>query len=106
MKKINSTKELGMVVSGNLYKIYDPLISYYVMHTDIAIVDNEIFHRFPEYDLDSNITLYKPLYIDYDDSDVWEHRLENKKYRISEGVLQNYEKISRYLWQRKNTLSQ
>lgn len=106
MKKINSTGEKIMVISGNLYKIYDLPASYYVMHSSITMADNELFNRFPEYDINDNIVKYNPLYLDYDDSDDWFVKLKNKRYKISEETLQNYEKISRYLWQRKDTLYQ
>ena len=98
MKKMNSTKETGIVVSGNVYKIYAPLISYYVMHTDISTVDNELFNRFPDYNINEIITKYEPLYLDYDN--------DGNGFKLPAETLQNYEKISRYLWQRKDTLYQ
>lgn len=110
MRMINQNSEdIVITVSGNLYAIYNPVISYYVMSSGISVMDNVLFNRDKKYDINELIKKYRPKYLDYDNSEE-EHILsENNrgKYRkISPENLQHYEQLSSYLWQRKDTLLQ
>lgn len=102
MKIINNSDDLCFTVVGNLYGIYNPKLSYYVMQADIASVDNYLYNRYPDYDINDVINKYKPQYLDYDNL----QKEKNEKYKVSDLVLSDYVQVHPYLWQRKDTILQ
>ena len=85
--------------------VYAPLISYYQLYVGTAKIDNILFDRYPDYDINKFIEEHKVKYLDY--------VLINNKYinpsipkeynrfEISNETLSKYEEVRPALWQRK-----
>lgn len=92
-------------INFRYFSIYSPKISYYVMFHAMTLIDNELFNRYPDYDVNKFITKHKIKYIDY----VYEE-LPNMvfvgsekfdRFKVSTKTLEDYTQIEPGLWKRK-----
>lgn len=97
--------EVGINIDNIYPRIYGKQISYYVMRRNLSKVDNYLFGKYPEYDINEIIKEYKPKYLDYRKRES-EPIIKNSRFEIMPEVLQDYEQIYPNLWQRKDTISQ
>ena len=66
-------------------------------------LDDKLFHRIPEYDVSKLIEEQKPKYLTYD-IQVDKRKKIPKRFSVNREVLEKYEEITHWLWQRKETL--
>ena len=86
--------------------IYAPKINFYtVMPHRLAAVDNYLYNRFPDYDVNKFIQENKIKYIDYSENNLtfFPPTLQ-ERFMISEETLREYEEIDENIYQRKDTL--
>lgn len=83
---------------------YSPNISYYQMFALMSKIDNTLFNRYPDYDVNEFIEEHKVKYLDHitlpkfrDDPPV----VEYDRFKISDETLSKYEEIEPALWRRK-----
>jgi hypothetical protein len=77
-------------------------MSYYVMQTGISAVDNALYNRYPDYNINDVIAQYQPEYIDFENL----QEKTDDRFVITPETLSKYVQVHPYLWQRKDTLSQ
>ncbi len=85
--------------------VYSKKISYYQLFSMMAQIDNILFNRYPDYDVNEFIETNKVKYLDYinipkkyrDPSDFNEFA----RFKISDETLSKYEEIEPALWRRK-----
>lgn len=111
LQKIVSDAEVDNTVNmDNTYKfVWNKHISYYEMCNTLHKVDDYLFHTMPEYDVNKQIALYKPKYLEYNTKLAQKHhkyKIKNQRFEVSPDTLLNYQQIYPHLWQRKDTLSQ
>lgn len=90
--------------------IWEPKKSYYVLFTGLTLIDNYLFDRDPEYDINKYIEDNKIKYIDwcyepytplyFDGDDFFD------RFNIKPEILEKYTNIYHCLWQRTDTLEQ
>ena len=102
MRIVNAPDVLCLTMVGNLYAIYNPKMSYYVMQTGISAVDNALYNRYPDYNINDVIAQYQPEYIDFENL----QEKTDDRFVITPETLSKYVQVHPYLWQRKDTLSQ
>ena len=103
MQQINQTQSASIVnIDMNYVCIYAPKISYYSLFTDLHEIDDYLFHRFPQYNVNTLIQNTKPTYIDYEEGR--KRFKQSKRFELSKDVLQDYKSVAPHLYQRKNTL--
>ncbi len=85
--------------------VYSKKISYYQLFSMMAQIDNILFNRYPDYDVNEFIETNKVKYLDYinipkkyrDPSDFNEF----SRFKISDETLSKYEEVEPALWRRK-----
>ena len=104
----NDDKEVVNV--DNTYKfIWSKHISYYEMRNTLHKIDNYLFHSNIQYDVNKEIMLHKPKYLEYDEKlalKSHKYKIKNNRFKISPEVIRDYIQIYPNLWQRRDTLSQ
>ena len=86
------------------FNIYAPKINFYTLFANhIVAVDNYLFNRFPNYDVNRFIQENKIKYIDYTKDELTFLPTEMKeRFVISEETLREYEEIDENIYQRKD----
>lgn len=95
-----------------LFNIFAPKLSYYWFYPNFEFIDNAIFNRLPDYDINKLISANQPEYIAYDASikQAFDFRNIRQKYDIKDcynqhlldtKLLQNYDEILPNLFRRK-----
>ena len=104
LAQVNAVRSDNIVNVSNIdyTNIYAEKTSYYLMYMDLCQLDDTLFHRLPEYDINKFIEKLKPMYFNYNGSSTF-----NKDHRfiISPKTLKQYILIAPKLYQRKNTLN-
>ena len=101
---VNANEEAVVInVSQHYTPVYTKKYSYYGLYNSLHYLDDKLFHRIPEYDVSKLIEEQKPKYITYD-IQIDKKKKIPKRFRVSKEVLEKYEEITHWLWQRKETL--
>lgn len=110
LRKIASDAEGYDIINvDNTYKfVWNKHISYYEMCNTLNKIDDYLFHTMPEYDINKQIVLYKPKYLEYNTKLAQKQpkKIKNQRFEVSPDTLLNYQQIYPYIWQRKDTLPQ
>ena len=93
-------------ITFNFVNIYAPMQTFYTLFPHhFAWLDNYLFNRFPDYDVNSIIKNPAFVYLDYLPKDnIVPVELYHERFILSEENLQNYEEISHGLYRRKNAV--
>lgn len=86
--------------------IYAPLSSYYAAtFNNLAIIDNYLFNRFPNYDINAEIEKHDFQYLNYipEHASITVPTANTAQFQISAQTLQKYQRISPFLWQKKQS---
>ncbi len=105
-RKINSSAD-NQIINITYYwlNIYAPKINFYTLVPQrLAIVDNYLFNRFPEYDINKLVQERKIKYIDYAQEHFRRNPLYQGRFKLSERTLRNYREIRAGLYQRRDIL--
>ncbi|MBO6281992.1 MAG: glycosyltransferase family 39 protein [Alphaproteobacteria bacterium] len=95
-----------------LFSIFAPKYSYYWFYPNFEYIDNSLFHRMPDYNINQIIREHKPLYIAYNPrvKQAFDFKKAGQKFDIAEcypqhslntEILQNYDEILINLYKRK-----
>ncbi|MEE6207266.1 MAG: glycosyltransferase family 39 protein [Alphaproteobacteria bacterium] len=95
-----------------LFSIFAPKYSYYWFYPNFEYIDNAIFHRMPDYNINDLISKRKPLYIAYNPhiKQAFDFKKVGQKFDIGKcypqhmlntGILEDYEEILINLYKRK-----
>ena len=90
----------------NIYA--EPLHYYGTTYQNLSVIDDYLFHRFPQYDVNDIIRKYKPMYINKhrissaaSESDSKKSLSKSNRFTIDDEWFQYYEEIAPDLYKRK-----
>lgn len=97
----------GFNIDNILPQVYSKRIHYYVMRNELHELDDYLFNRYPEYDINKMIQKYKPVYIDYK-AERKEQKINNSRFEITPETLKYYKQVTpnANIWRRRDILSQ
>ena len=103
MQQINQTEnnQVLNIEYGYINIFSKPLHYYSTGFNNLVIIDDYLFHRFPEYNVNDMVLKYKPQYINAQKPENFSFP-EADRLTLQEESLQNYEKIADELYRRKD----
>ena len=113
---VNSSPDNTLfIIHFGIVNVWEPKMSYYVMFSGMAMLDDFMFHRYPDYDINNYLEENKIKYINhYDDMSnkigIEEFSRFNvsdeffARFNVRKEVQDKYEQIYKDLWQRKDTI--
>ena len=114
LREYDKHPEASMVnFDVTFFSVFSPKFSYYWFYPNFEFVDNALFHRLPDYDINKIIDENKVEYIFYDASIKQKFNFEEaaKKFEIEDcyarhsldvNILKDYQKVLPGLYKRKN----
>lgn len=103
-RKVNeSAQSLIFNIDFNYTNIYAPLNSYYtVTFNNLAMIDNYLFNRFPNYNINTEIQNQNFEYLCYaaEHKNITLPNIDTERFRLSEQTLQKYKQISSDLYRK------
>lgn len=114
LREYDKHPEASMVnFDVTFFSVFSPKFSYYWFYPNFEFVDNTLFHRLPDYDINKIINENKVEYIFYDASIKQKFNFEEaaKKFEIEDcyarhsldvNILKDYQKVLPGLYKRKN----
>ena len=84
------------------FQVYAAPVSFYEVNRKICALDDELFDRFPDFDINKLINAYKPKYLDYK-VPAPNDKFKNERFTLSKETIKNYRQIAPSLWQRNET---
>ena len=102
LQQINSSVENQVLnIEYEYANIFAKPLHYYgTVFNNLVIIDNYLFHRFPEYNVNDMVLKYKPQYINTRKPEHFSFS-EAERLTLQETSLQNYEEIFPNLYHRK-----
>jgi len=84
------------------FQVYAAPVSFYEVNRKICAIDDDFFHRYPDFDINKLINAYKPKYLDYQ-VPAPNDKFKNERFTVSKETIKNYRQIAPSLWQRNET---
>lgn len=108
-KRINSSPENSVAnVHFQNINIWEPKKSYYVLFLGLTLIDNYLFDRYPEYDINKYIEENKIKYLDWEYEPYTPLYFDGaeffERFNIKQSVKKKYIMVNRFLWQRIDTI--
>lgn len=103
LQQINQTEDNQVlnIEYGYINIFSKPLHYYSTGFNNLVIIDDYLFHRFPDYNVNDMVLKYKPQYINAQKPENFSFP-EADRLTLHEETLQNYEKIADELYRRKD----
>lgn len=97
-----------MPVNYNTINIWEPKKTYYVLFLGLTLIDDYLFNRYPDYDVNKYLEENKVKYISWVYEIYTPLHFDGEEYfdrfNIKPSILNKYIMVSRDLWQRIDTL--